>query len=305
MKSGLQSRTGFRTPSPEGRAVRRAAVPASPERFRRHPAEDRTPDAVPEPQECSPQSEPPASAGAFVLRRLKTGRALLCAAVEFGDRIEGILPIAGLDARRLDGRAVITSIAGRLAASADAAGQRFSADLRDPRLALRLKGRHADGELVLDEAFAAARQARLEARGKLALAGDGRFEASGSLSRFDPRAFVASAPPADLNARFSAAGRRAAGSSTRESGKAALALRPRQSMPCARNHAARSKAASSSSPRSAGSNASASTPCRSSASSTPQVKAPCAPPPCRARWMVLVVVSLMPSVNHKQTKSFR
>jgi translocation and assembly module TamB len=62
---------------------------------------------------------------------------------------------------------------------------------------------------VLDEAFAAARQARLEARGKLALAGDGRFEASGSLSRFDPRAFVASAPPADLNARFSAAGRRA------------------------------------------------------------------------------------------------
>jgi len=51
MKSGLQSRTGFRTPSPEGGAVRRAAVSASPERFRRHPAEGRTPDAVPEPQE--------------------------------------------------------------------------------------------------------------------------------------------------------------------------------------------------------------------------------------------------------------
>lgn len=80
MKSGLQSRTGFRTPSPEGGAVRRAAVSASPERFRRHPAEGRTPDAVPEPQECSPQSETPASAGAFVLRRLKTGRTLLCAA---------------------------------------------------------------------------------------------------------------------------------------------------------------------------------------------------------------------------------
>jgi hypothetical protein len=124
-------------------------------------------------------------------------------------RIDGDLAVSGLDARRLDKRAVSTAIAGRLAASADAAGQRFSVDLRDPRLALRLKGRHADGELVLDEAFAAARQARLEARGKLALAGDGRFEASGSLSRFDPRAFVASAPPADLNARFSAAGRRA------------------------------------------------------------------------------------------------
>lgn len=80
MKSGLQSRTGFRTPSPEGGAVRRAAVSASLERFRRHPAEGRTPDAVPEPQECSPLSETPASAGAFVLRRLKTGRALLCAA---------------------------------------------------------------------------------------------------------------------------------------------------------------------------------------------------------------------------------
>lgn len=80
MKSGLQSRTGFRTPSPEGGAVRRAAVSASPERFRRHPAEGRTPDAVPEPQECSPLSETPASAGAFVLRRLKTGRTLLCAA---------------------------------------------------------------------------------------------------------------------------------------------------------------------------------------------------------------------------------
>ena len=83
MKSGLQSRTGFRIPSPEGGAVRRAAVPASPERFRRHPAEGRTPDAVPEPQECSPLSETPASAGAFVLRRLKTGRALLCAAALF------------------------------------------------------------------------------------------------------------------------------------------------------------------------------------------------------------------------------
>lgn len=80
MKSGLQSRAGFRTPSPEGGAVRRAAVSASPERCRRHPAEGRTPDAVPEPQECSPLSETPASAGAFVLRRLKTGRALLCAA---------------------------------------------------------------------------------------------------------------------------------------------------------------------------------------------------------------------------------
>ena len=78
MKSGLQSRTGFRTPSPEGRAVRRAAVSASPERFRRHPAEGRTPDAVPEPQECSPLSETPASAGAFVLRRRKAGRAVLC-----------------------------------------------------------------------------------------------------------------------------------------------------------------------------------------------------------------------------------
>ena len=80
MKSGLQSRAGFRTPSPEGGAVRRAAVSASPERCRRHPAEGRTPDAVPEPQECSPLSETPASAGAFVLRRLKTGRALLCVA---------------------------------------------------------------------------------------------------------------------------------------------------------------------------------------------------------------------------------
>ena len=78
MKSGLQSRTGFRTPSPEGGAVRRAAVSASPERFRRHPAEGRTPDAVPEPQECSPLSETPASAGAFVLRRRKACRAVLC-----------------------------------------------------------------------------------------------------------------------------------------------------------------------------------------------------------------------------------
>lgn len=124
-------------------------------------------------------------------------------------RVDAELAVSGLDARSLDKRAVGTAIAGRLSASADAAGQRFNVDLRDPRLALRLKGRHADGELVLDEALASARQARLEARGKLALAGDGRFEASGSLSRFDPRAFVASAPPADLNARFSAAGRRA------------------------------------------------------------------------------------------------
>lgn len=78
MKSGLQSRAGFRTPSPEGGAVRRAAVSASPERSPQYSADRRLPAAGPEPRKRTPLSETPASAGAFVLRRRKAGRAVLC-----------------------------------------------------------------------------------------------------------------------------------------------------------------------------------------------------------------------------------
>jgi len=130
------------------------------------------------------------------------------AATGFGT-VNAELRIANLDARKLDKRAVSTRIAGRIDATADADAQRLSADLRDPQLALRLDARHAAGHVTIDKLLATARAARLEASGKLALDAAGAFEASGRLDRFNPRAFVATAPPADLNTRFTLQGRRA------------------------------------------------------------------------------------------------
>jgi translocation and assembly module TamB len=123
-------------------------------------------------------------------------------------KLDAELRITGLDAKRLDQRAVATRIDGQISAKADADSQTLTADLSDPQLALRLKARHSAGLVTLDEVLATARAARLEASGKLALNGDGRFDARGTLTHFDPRAFVVTAPPADLNTRFSVAGQR-------------------------------------------------------------------------------------------------
>lgn len=123
-------------------------------------------------------------------------------------QLDADLRIAGLDARRLDRRAVTTRIAGAITARADADAQTLSADLSDARLSLRLKARQAAGVLHLDEVLAVARSARLELSGKLALDGAGAFDARGRLSQFDPRAFATAAPPADLNARFALSGKR-------------------------------------------------------------------------------------------------
>ncbi|MBS0357433.1 MAG: translocation/assembly module TamB domain-containing protein [Proteobacteria bacterium] len=129
------------------------------------------------------------------------------AEASFG-HLDADLQVSGVDARRLDRRAVATRIDGHIRADAEATGQNFSAELRDPQLALRLKARHAAGTLSVEELVATARQARLDASGKLALDGDGRFELRGRVSHFDPHVFTTRAPAADLNARFDASGRR-------------------------------------------------------------------------------------------------
>lgn len=123
-------------------------------------------------------------------------------------RVRSELRVSGLDARRLDHRAVATQITGTLALRGDGEAQVLQADLRDKKLALRLKARHGGALLRVDEAVVTAAAARLELSGQVALDGAGAFEARGRLSRFDPRAFVAAAPPADLNADFSVRGRR-------------------------------------------------------------------------------------------------
>ena len=122
--------------------------------------------------------------------------------------VDAELRITGLDARRLDTRAVATRIAGRIEAKADAESQTVSADLRDPQLALRLDARHRAGLVTIERLVASARAARLDAAGTLRLAGPGAFEARGQLKNFDPRAFVSSAPAAQLNTRFSLKGQR-------------------------------------------------------------------------------------------------
>ncbi len=79
MKPGLQRRTGFRALSPKGGEARCAAAPANPDRSPQCSADRRLSVAGPEPRKSTPLSEPPASAGAFVLRRRKAGRTILCA----------------------------------------------------------------------------------------------------------------------------------------------------------------------------------------------------------------------------------
>ena len=129
-------------------------------------------------------------------------------AAGFG-KVDAELRISNLDARKLDKRAVTTRIAGRIDATADADAQTVRADLRDPQLALRLDARHAPGLVTIDKLLATARAAKLEATGKLALDAAGAFEATGRLDQFNPRAFVTTALPADLNTRFTLKGRRA------------------------------------------------------------------------------------------------
>lgn len=121
-------------------------------------------------------------------------------------QLDADLRVAGVDARRLDRRALATRIAGSLRAKAGADTQTLDADLSDARVALRLKARHAAGLIHVDEALITASAARLALTGNLSLSGAGPFEARGLVSRFDPHAFVSTAPAADLNARFTAHG---------------------------------------------------------------------------------------------------
>ncbi len=128
-------------------------------------------------------------------------------AAGFG-KVDAELRISNLDARMLHKRAVTTRIAGRIDATADAEVQTVRADLRDPQLSLRLDARHAAGLVRIEKLVATARAARLEAAGKLALDAAGGFEAAGRLDRFNPRAFVTTAPTANLNTRFTLKGTR-------------------------------------------------------------------------------------------------
>lgn len=128
--------------------------------------------------------------------------------VEGFGQLDAALKLSDVDARRLDKRAVSTRISGPLTATADAATQSISADLSDPQLALRFKASHRDGVIQVEQLSASARAARLQASGRVAVAGEGSFDVRGELFHFDPHAFVSTAPTADLNSRFKASGRR-------------------------------------------------------------------------------------------------
>ena len=123
-------------------------------------------------------------------------------------RVEADLQVRGVALPALDGRLPAATLAGRVQARADAGGQTVEADLRDPRVALRLAARHADGAVTVQELLARAGKARLSVRGAADLAGDGRFELKGRLDHFDPHAFFTEAPAADLTLDLEARGRR-------------------------------------------------------------------------------------------------
>ena len=119
------------------------------------------------------------------------------------------LKVTNVDAHALHSSLLPTKLAGPLRASIGDQHKTLDFDLRDNRYAL--KGRAAlDADAIeLSGLQLAYEKARVQADGKLELAGDGRFSAQGKLQNFDPARFLqdkTAIPQALLNADFSAEG---------------------------------------------------------------------------------------------------
>lgn len=118
------------------------------------------------------------------------------------------LTAQGLDTAQLDSRLRSTRLGGAIALHLAGERRQFRLDLGDARFRLRAEAEQSAERLQLARLELAADDARLNAHGEIALAGDGDFRLAGELRRFDPARFLrAGLPAAQLNADFAAAGR--------------------------------------------------------------------------------------------------
>lgn len=98
-----------------------------------------------------------------------------------------------------------TQLAGQLALGGDAHTQRVKLALAQKPYSVRFTGALADGVARIDEAYAAAGNAELATRGRVALDAPKTFTLAGRLSNFDPAQF-GSYPSARINSRFALKG---------------------------------------------------------------------------------------------------
>lgn len=119
------------------------------------------------------------------------------------------LAAQGVDARALHGRLMPTKLAGSLKGRFGAKNHALEFDLRDALYTLRARASLSPEVIELAELQFATGDARLDARGQLALNGDERFAAQGSLHNFDPARFLRqknNAPRSTINAGFEVKG---------------------------------------------------------------------------------------------------
>lgn len=114
----------------------------------------------------------------------------------------------GLDAAQLDSRLRSTRLAGAISLHLAGERRQFRLDLGEAHFRLRADAEQNADRLHLGQLELAADDARLNARGEVALSGDGEFTLAGELRRFDPARFLRSGlPAARINADFAATGR--------------------------------------------------------------------------------------------------
>ena len=121
------------------------------------------------------------------------------------------LEARAIDAQALHASLLPTKLAGALQLNVGDTKKTLDVDLRDARYALKAKASLGADAVELSGVELTYEKARLQAAGRLELAGDGRFSAKGSLQDFDPARFVAAGeipalPKTRLTARFSAEG---------------------------------------------------------------------------------------------------
>ncbi|MBK7423522.1 MAG: translocation/assembly module TamB domain-containing protein [Propionivibrio sp.] len=125
-----------------------------------------------------------------------------------GGRLELDLLAHNVDAHALYARLLPTRLAGPLRARFGGDSQNLELDLRDAQFALNARASLTPEALEVSHLQLARGEARLAAQGRLALAGEGRFTAQGSVQNFDPARFLQrdAAVRSMLNAGFEASG---------------------------------------------------------------------------------------------------
>ena len=118
------------------------------------------------------------------------------------------LAASGVDARALDGRLLPTRLAGSLRAQLGGDRQTFEVDLRDAQYAVNAQASLTPEAVELSRLQLSRGEARLDTQGRLALSGERRFSAKGSVQNFDPTRFLQTkdAVRGVINAGFDATG---------------------------------------------------------------------------------------------------